>query len=65
MIPVDTEVKYSLVLHLAVLRAVGLDHPVACGTARRDVLDDGRRGDAAHEAGHASRVEFVDGSRKE
>jgi hypothetical protein len=51
-------------VHLAVLSAVGLYHPVASGTARRYVFDGGRRGDAADEAGHAGRVEVVDGGRE-
>jgi len=34
---------------------------VAHRAARRDVLDGGRRGHAADEAGHAGRVEVVDG----
>jgi hypothetical protein len=64
VVPIDTNVEFSLVLHLAVLRAVELDHPVACRTARRDALDGGRRGDAADEAGHAGCVEVVDGRRE-
>jgi hypothetical protein len=61
VISVDARVKLGLVVHGAILRAVGLDHPVAGRTAGRDVFDGGRCGDAADQAGHAGCVEVVDG----
>jgi len=63
VVTINAKVEFVLVLHLAVLRAVGLDHPVACGAARRDILDGGGCGDAADQAGHAGCVEVVDGRR--
>jgi len=62
VISVDTRAELGLIIHRAILRAVGLDHPVAGWAARRDVFDGGRRGDAADQAGHAGCVEVVDGS---
>jgi hypothetical protein len=61
VISVDARAEFGLIIHSAILRAVGLDHPMAGRAARRDVLDGGRRGDAADQAGHACCVEVVDG----
>jgi hypothetical protein len=61
VISVDARAELGLIIHSAILRAVGLDHPVSCRTAGRDVLDGGRRGDAADQAGHPGCVEVVDG----
>lgn len=64
VVSVNAKVEFVLVLHFAVLRAVGLDHPVASGAARRDVFNGGGCGNAADQAGHAGCVEVVDGRRE-
>lgn len=64
MILVDARAELGLVVHSAILCAVGFDHPVPGQTAGRDVFDGGRRGDAADQAGHACCVEVVDGGRE-